>query len=70
MQTEWTENGWEAEYFAGHLIITHPDGTAAEVGLRDDKGRNITLAQFRSGVRSHGITKACSTFWKLRAAAA
>ena len=67
LATEWAENEWEAEFWAGHLVVTHPSGECAEVGLRDAQGRNITLREFRSSVKSHGVTKACRTFWKLRA---
>lgn len=66
--TEWRENGWEADYFAGHLILTNPQGDLAEVGLRDTAtGRNITLRQWRSSVKTHGVTRSAETFWKLRA---
>lgn len=66
--TAWHTKGWEAEYFAPYLCITSPDGNTGLVQLKDTKtGRNITLRQFRSSVLSHGILRACQTFWKLRA---
>lgn len=63
--TEWSENGYEAEYFTPYLCLTAPDGRTALVQLKDDKRRNITLQQFRSSVASHGIEKACSVFFML-----
>lgn len=66
--TAWHVKGWEAEYFAPYLCITSPDGTTGLVQIKDTKtGRNVTLPQFRSAVMSHGVMRACQTFWKLRA---
>ena len=66
--TAWHTKGWEAEYFAPYLCITAPDGEPGLVQIKDTKtGRNVTLAQFRSAVASHGVLRACQTFWKLRA---
>ena len=67
MQTEWHAEGWEAEYYAPYLCLTGPKGDTGLVQLRDTKGRNVTLQQFRSAVTSHGALRACQTFWKLRA---
>lgn len=64
--TEWQENGWEAEYYAPYLCLTAPDGAAGLVQLTQG-GRNVTLHQFRSSVASHGVTRACAVFWRLRA---
>ncbi len=64
--TEWQENGWEAEYYAPYLCLTAPDGAAGLVQLMQG-GRTVTLNQFRASVASHGVTRACEVFWKLRA---
>jgi hypothetical protein len=64
----WEADGWEADWWAGHLVITSPDGDCANVALRDTAtGRDITLSQFRASVKTHGVRKACEVFWKLRA---
>lgn len=63
--TEWKENGFEAEYFAPYLCLTAPDGRTALVLLKDANARNITLQQFRSSVKSHGVEKSCRVFFLL-----
>lgn len=64
----WEADGWEADWFSPYLCLTSPAGEVATVGLKDtETGRNITLSQFRSSVKSHGVKKACEVFWKLRA---
>lgn len=66
--TEWTEDGWEAEYYAGWLILTTPTGEVGSVQITATaSNRNVTLNQFRSAVKTHGVKRACETFWKLRA---
>ncbi len=46
--------------------LTAPDGGTGLVQLTQG-GRNVTLHQFRSSVASHGVTRACAVFWRLRA---
>ena len=67
MQTEWKADGWEAEYFAPYLCLTAPDGATGLVVLKQG-ARNVTAQQFRASVSTHGVLRACQTFWKLRAA--
>ncbi|UFS66931.1 hypothetical protein LO749_20775 [Paracoccus denitrificans] len=64
----WQEAGWEADWCSPYLIISNPAGECASVVIEDSATRrNITLKQFRDSVETHGITKACGVFWKLRA---
>ena len=65
--THWHTKGWEAEYYAPYLCLTAPNGDTGLVQMHQN-GRNVTLAQFRSSVGSHGVQRACEVFWKLRAA--
>lgn len=59
---------FEVDYYKGWLVIHDKETNKNEVvQLVNDKGRNITLNQFKSGIKSHGIEQACKTFIKLAA---
>ena len=59
---------FEVDYHAGWLIITDKEKNRNEcVQLTNNKGRNITLSQFKSSVKTGGIDKACTVFLKLAA---
>ena len=59
---------YDTDYHAGILVITDKaNGSEHCVQLRNNKGRNITQAQFKSGIASHGFDRACQTFIKLAA---
>ena len=59
---------FEVDYHNGWLIIKDKETNKQEcVQLTNNKGRNITLNQFKSGIKSHGLDKACKTFLKLAA---
>ena len=59
---------FEIDYHNGWLVITDKaTGKPECVQLTNNKGRNITLNQFKSGIKSHGLDKACKTFLKLAA---
>ena len=65
---DYTTDTYEADYHAGLLVITDKLSDAAYmVQLRNRSGRNVTLSQFKSCIRSHGIDRACSTFINLAA---
>lgn len=55
-----------ADYAYGELFI-HDDETQTGIfiALHDDAGDNITLAQFRSCIASHGLDRACETFMRM-----
>mgnify|MGYP003625930253 CR=1 FL=1 len=57
---------FDAEFSDGELFI-HDDETSTGIfiALRDAKGRDITLAQFRDCVASHGLDRACETFMRM-----
>ncbi len=57
---------FQADYLNGILVITCAATNECEsITLNDDRGRNITLLQFKSGIKSHGMDKACQTFLRL-----
>ena len=59
---------FEVDYHNGWLVIREKDTSRQEcVQLCNKNGRNITLTQFKSGLKSHGIDKTCRTFLKLAA---
>ena len=59
---------YEVDYHQGWLVITEKATNKNEcVQLTNNNGRNITLSQFKSGIKSHGLDKACATFLKLAA---
>jgi hypothetical protein len=65
---DYTTDTYEVDYHAGLMVITDKlNDTAYMVQLRNRSGRNVTLSQFKSCIRSHGINQACSTFIKLAA---
>ena len=63
---EWISDSHEGLYHAGHLVITDKaTGRCGMVCLHDMKGRDITLAQFRGSVKTHGEARALATFARL-----
>ena len=59
---------FEVDYYKGTLVIREKETSRQEcIQLCNKNGRNITLSQFKSGIKSHGIDKACRTFLKLAA---
>lgn len=60
---------FEAEYYKGWLIVTDKaTRKASPVQLIDSRTRrNITLNQFREGVKKFGLDRACQSFKKLEA---
>tara|TARA_R110002153_G_scaffold114677_1_gene257571 strand:+ start:446 stop:655 length:210 start_codon:yes stop_codon:yes gene_type:complete len=59
---------YDTDYHAGYLVITDKaNGAEHCVQLRNNNGRNITQAQFKSSIASHGFDRACQTFIKLAA---
>jgi len=64
----YTTENFEVDYYKGWLVI-HDTATKQNecVQLKNDKGRNITLNQFKSGVKTHGVDRACRVFLKLAA---
>jgi hypothetical protein len=59
---------FQIDYHNGWLVIRDKETNKQEcVQLTNNKGRNITLNQFKSGIKSHGLDKACKTFLKLAA---
>jgi len=59
---------FEIDYHNGWLVIKDRETNKQEcVQLTNNKGRNITLNQFKSGIKSHGLNKTCKTFLKLSA---
>ena len=66
MQNLWTTENHTVDYYAGFIVIEETStGHNFTTQLKNDTGRNITRAQFASGVKSHGIDRACVTFKKL-----
>ena len=65
---DYTSELYEVDYFKGWLVIKDKTTKANEcVQLTNKNGRNITLSQFKSGIKSHGLDKTCATFVKLAA---
>jgi len=65
---EYETERFEVDYHAGWLVITDKENKRNEcIQLKNNNGRNITLSQFKSSVKSSGIDKACSVFLKLAA---
>ena len=65
---EYETERFEVDYHAGWLVITDKENNRNEcIQLKNNNGRNITISQFKSSVKSSGIDKACSVFFKLAA---
>lgn len=63
---EWNTESHDAIYYSGHLVITNKaNNKCGIVRLNDINGRDITLKQFRNGIKTHGIDKTISVFAKL-----
>lgn len=61
-----TSENYDADYLGGIMVITKNEtGEMRKVSLRNAKGQNITLSQFRSSIKSHNFDRACETFFKL-----
>lgn len=63
----WETPNWEADYLAGVLVLcpAREPNNLRQVSLVDGYGHNVTLKSWRASVKSHGIDRAASTFWKL-----
>ena len=63
---DWDSPDFEGMHYTGHFVITEKaSGRCGIVKLVDHRGRDITLAQFRDCVRSHGAARALATFARL-----
>ena len=63
---EWQTETHEAIYHAGHLVITNKvENKCSIVRLHDMKGRDITLTQFRDGIKTSGLEKTMRAFSRL-----
>lgn len=57
---------YEGDYWQGVLVITNKTtGKVGSVSLLDSRNRNITLNQFKSCIKSHGLELAFETWCKL-----
>jgi len=57
---------YECDIWQSRIVITCKESRKCGiVSLINSKGRNITLNQFKSCIKSHGIEKTLSVFAKL-----
>lgn len=63
---EYETDLYEGDYWAGTLVITDKiTGKCGTVQLMDSRNRNVTLSQWRSSIKSHGLERAFHTWSKL-----
>jgi len=63
---EYESMEYEGDYWQGAMVITDKvTGSCGSVCLVDHKGRNITLRDFKSCIKTHGLERALSTYAKL-----
>lgn len=57
---------YEGDYWQGVMVITNKEtGQCGNVSLRDSNGRNVTLSQFNSCIKTHGVVRALHTYARL-----
>jgi len=63
---EYESDTYEADYWQGVMVITDKaTGQCGNVSLRDVKGRNVTLSDFKSCIKSHGVDRALRAYARL-----
>ena len=63
---DYSSDSYEADYWQGVMVITDKStGKCGSVSLRNANGRNVTLSQFKSCVKSHGVDRALRTYARL-----
>lgn len=62
----WESDTHEADYWQGVLVITDKEtGKCGNVVLHNAKGHNVTLKQWQSSIKTHGVDRALVTWSKL-----
>jgi len=63
---DYESDKYECDIWQGRVIITCKESKRCGiVSLLNSNGRNVTLNQFKSGLKSHGVERTLSTFAKL-----
>jgi hypothetical protein len=63
---DYESDQYECDIWQGRVIITCKESKRCGiVSLLNSNGRNITLSQFKSCIKSHGVERTLSTFAKL-----
>ena len=64
---DYTTDKFEVDYWQGVLELTDKETTETRVLKLYKNNRLATLNEFKSGIKSHGLERACETFFKIAA---
>ena len=64
---DYTTDKFEVDYWQGVLVFTNKETTETRVLKLYKNNRLATLNEFKSGIKSHGLEKACEAFFKIAA---
>lgn len=64
---DYTTEKFEVDYWQGVLVFTNKETTETRVLKLYKNNRLATLNEFKSGIKSHGLERACEVFFKIAA---
>jgi len=62
---DYTTEQFEVDYWQGVLVFTNKETTEARVLKLYKNNRLATLNEFKSCIKSHGLDRACETFFRI-----
>jgi len=64
---DYTTEKFEVDYWQGLLVFTNKETTETKVLKLYKNKRLATLNEFKSCIKSHGLERACETFFRIAA---
>jgi len=64
---DYTTEKFEVDYWQGLLVFTNKETTETKVLKLYKNKRLATLNEFKSCIKSHGLDRACETFFRIAA---
>jgi len=62
---DYTTDRFEVDYWQGVLVFTNKETTETKVLKLYKNNRLATLNEFKSCIKSHGLDRACETFFRI-----
>jgi len=62
---DYTTEKFEVDYWQGLLVFTNKETTETKVLKLYKNKRLATLNEFKSCIKSHGLDRACETFFRI-----
>jgi len=64
---DYTTDKFEVDHWQGVLVFTNKETTETKVLKLYKNNRLATLNEFKSCIKSHGLERACETFFRIAA---